>query len=91
MPKLKPIQKAILQALRELGGAATAREIAKLKCLPVNGVVQSLNQALDPRGYVVQISAYAQSETCWQLVEPPPDTREGEQSQPSPQLRMAGL
>lgn len=39
---LKPRQRAILQALRDLGGDASTREIAAKLGLPVNGVAQSL-------------------------------------------------
>ncbi len=91
MPSLKPIQRTILQALHELGGAGTAREIATRTCLSVNGVVQSLNNALDPRGYVDQDSDYAGGDTRWKLVDPPPDAVEKKELGPSPQYRMEGL
>lgn len=44
--KYKPRQRNILQALHELGGAATTRDIATRLSLNVNGVSQSLG-ALD--------------------------------------------
>ncbi len=48
---LKPRQKKILEALRNLGGLATTRQIAKAVELHVNGVSQSLSTLRD-RKYV---------------------------------------
>ncbi|HDZ54642.1 MAG TPA: hypothetical protein ENI19_03190 [Candidatus Nealsonbacteria bacterium] len=42
MASLKKRQKEILAALKELGGTATTRQIAKRTGLHVNGVAQSL-------------------------------------------------
>lgn len=92
MSRLKPNQKDILRALKDLGGTATARQIAVKTGLSVNGVVQSLNQSLARRGYVVQDSDYAGGETVWKLVDPPPsDVAVEKEEKPSPQLRMEGL
>ena len=69
MSRLKPNQKDILRALKELGGTATALQIAIQTGLSVSGVVQSFNLALTPRGYVKQVSDYARGETAWKLVD----------------------
>ena len=73
MAKLRAFQKDILAALRELGGEATARQIAVKMHASVNGVVQSLNNALDPRGYAFYVGEYLGGDTVWKLVDPPPD------------------
>ena len=45
--RLKPRQRAILQALRMLGGTATTRQIAERTGFNVNGVSQSLGALSD--------------------------------------------
>lgn len=52
---MKKRQKIILAALRQLGGQATIREIARRTGLNVNGVSQSFS-ALQYRGFVHPVS-----------------------------------
>jgi predicted transcriptional regulator len=52
--KMKPRQRRILQALKDLGGRATQREITHTTDMSVNGVSQSLG-AMQVQGYVALV------------------------------------
>ena len=62
---LKARQKKILLALRDLGGIATTREIAKLVKLHVNGVSQSFS-ALEAKKHVKRLGGKG-GDAQWQL------------------------
>lgn len=63
---VKPNQRAILTALRELGGRATARQIAERAEMSVNGVVQSI-QSTSMQAYVRGLDGVG-PERNWELV-----------------------
>ena len=63
--KIKPRQRRILQALKDLGGKATQREIAQKTDMSVNGVSQSLG-ALQGQGFVVLLE-WSRKEATWAI------------------------
>ncbi len=68
---MKKRQRLILQALADLGGKATTREIAHAVCLDVNGVSQSLGALADPpsdRKPLVRGLGGAGGEHRWKLI-----------------------
>jgi DNA-binding IclR family transcriptional regulator len=73
-PRLKKRQKAILVALKALGGSATLRAIADKAGLHANGVSQSLS-ALAGHGLVCTIpgtyKAGKGGESVWEIVSLP--------------------
>lgn len=69
MDKLKPRQRRILQALKDCDGQATARQIALMTNLHVNGVAQSLG-ALAAKSLVALIEGEG-GDTLWAYT--PPD------------------
>lgn len=61
--KMKPRQRRILQALKDLGGRATQREIAQKTDMSVNGVSQSLG-AMQAQGFVALVE-WTRKEATW--------------------------
>lgn len=61
--KMKPRQRRILQALIDLGGRATQKEIAQKTGLSVNGVSQSLG-AMQVQEHVVLVER-TRKEATW--------------------------
>ncbi len=81
--KLKPRQRRILQALEDLGGRATQREIAKVTDLSVNGVSQSLSAMFE---HVYRIE-WTKKDATWVIRtedEPKADEEEDGIGHPSP-------
>ncbi len=76
--KMKPRQRRILQALIDLGGRATQREIAQKTGMSVNGVSQSLG-AMQAQGYVALVEL-TKKEATWAVRS---DGDEGEPCQAS--------
>jgi len=63
--KMKPRQRRILQALIDLGGRATQKEIAQKTGMSVNGVSQSLG-ALQAQGHVALVE-WTKKEATWAM------------------------
>lgn len=76
--KMKPRQRRILQALTDLGGQATQREIANVTGLSVNGVSQSLG-ALQAQGKV-HMTEWTKKDATWVVwtSESPADSENGD-------------
>ncbi len=64
---MKKRQKDILQALKDLGGTATTREIGKKTGLNNNGISQTMGQSLGPNGFVICLGGH-RGYTKWKIV-----------------------
>ena len=64
---MKKRQRDILQALEELGGTGTTRQIGEKTGLNNNGISQTMGQSLEPNGFVRCLGGY-RGNIKWEIV-----------------------
>ena len=65
---MKKRHRDILQALKELGGVATTRQLGEKTSLNNNGISQTIGQSLEPNGFVRCLGGY-RGDIKWELIQ----------------------